>query len=194
MSWGEAYSVWNSIQTTKNRQADYLKAVSNNQQQLQNQTQATGLRLAAAALLARALVGLAGMTQSVGRLLSLPVRLAGQLTDGVRTTLSAMMRTLPGGQPTLNALQRLGSMLGDARQMLEEILARNVEHLKKLMVRAQWVQRLFSPENMKALASQLAKAFARNPILRTVGKAVKSILGKLRRWFGDETQEESLKD
>lgn len=186
MGWNEAYAVWKSIQTGKTREADYQKAVTGNQQGIGQEGFVQTLRMTAALMLARFVQNLMVMNARMQQAVVSMARAVGQVLSSVQNVFVQAGRQLLGLGQNITQLmasvgEKLASILGDTKKLLEDILHHNVENLKALFARLAFVERM---QQIRELAAKVFRQFMPRQVFRAVSRRIKSLLGGLKKLFG----------
>ncbi len=178
MGWNEAYALWKSIQVAQARNTDYLKASAGNQNRLQNEAFSLSLRQMATALLLRFLQGTAPALMLLNRAITSPIKTLANTANAFIQTINRPVQMLAAR--LIDISDKLATILGDARKLLDDIRQHNIENLKSLLARFAWIGQLAKIQN---LVGKVLRQFATGQIFRSVARRLKSVLGGLKRFF-----------
>jgi hypothetical protein len=179
MTWNEAWSVWNALQVAKTRQADYLKGVQSHQLDLQQQVISANQK-------SPLMAGLLRLTQFVSpfaqRFSQAMDRVFNSLGQGVRAAQNMIRMLTQSFMSNTNIADKLATLLGDSKKLLDDILHHNVENLKSLLARFQFAERLaqvgqLMEKALKSLASEAAQW------IQEAAERTQRALDRIKRWF-----------
>jgi hypothetical protein len=183
MTWNEAYGLWNALRVARIRNEDYLKGANLNQFR-QNQEATALQRGLVFSVLVRLQPALATFLQSPTLLLTTLARGFGQTMTGFRNALSGFREAIV--QPFLavaGIADKLATILGDARKLLDDLLHHNLENLKALIRNSRFVLLM---QQVEGLLKQVLQTFSPRRAFKTVGRRLSSVLGKI---FGKNSED-----
>lgn len=184
MSWNQAWSVWNALQIAKTRQEDYLKGAQNNQLNLQQQILSAQQRSPLMAGFLRLMEFATPLAQRFSQMVTGSLN---SMVRGVQTAQSVVRALAQSLLPNINITDKLATILGDGKKLLDDVFHQNVESLKSLHARFQFAERLaqvgqMMEKAMEALASEAAQW------IHEAGEKAQRVLEKIKRWFKTEPQ------
>jgi hypothetical protein len=190
MTWNEAYGLWNALRVARIRNEDYLKGANLNQFR-QNQEATALQRGLVFSVLVRLQPALATFLQSPALVFSALARGIGQTMTGFRNALSGFRETI--AQPFLavaGIADKLATILGDARKLLDDLLHHNSENLKTLIRHNRFVLLV---QQVEGLLKQVLQTFSPRRAFKTVGRRLRSVIGKIfGRNDADQDEENRL--
>jgi hypothetical protein len=178
MNWNQAWALWSSLQLSQAHQKEYLKGVQANQaRQQQGNVQLPARLIMVAARLFQSM-GMQGVAQRLNTL----AQNVNQFTNSVQNGIKAMVRLSLRGLDRINITDKLATILGDGKKLLDDILRNNVDALKNLMTRFQFLERL---AQVNHLMEKMFKTLATEATqwIHEIGERVEQVLEQLKRLF-----------
>lgn len=179
MSWNEAYALWKSIQVSQARQADYLKAVQNNQEHLQKQAQQTGFLQALSRAFGHPILQMGQLITSAmkGAWQGLQTSLGKVVQNAQQTVRQFTAHLSHLGAMFAQASARLATMLGEAKTLLEDIWQSQAEGFKALMMRLMYPLKL---QRLQGMFRNLLGKLTPQKLVERLKLGLQSLLKQLR--------------
>ncbi len=184
MGWSEAYALWNALRIARVRNEDYLKGMSDHQFRQMRENDRSFLLPFLGKLFPRLPVFLAWISQPFSPFAQL-------LNQGLNRLQNWLMPQRTPSVPRSGFLsgmaEKLATLLGDARKLLDDIRQHNVENLKSLLARLRRNQML---QFVEGLVGGMLRQFAPSRVMGAIQRRVKSAVDKLFGLFGNEPEAE----
>jgi hypothetical protein len=187
MGWDEAYATWHAIQVGKTRQEDYLKSTVFQQDCLQREVQAQAIRTLAQSLWLRFVNGASPLFVNISQTATNTLRGLLPLLNSPRNALGVLRDRVM--QPIIDITDKLATILGDAKKLLDDILHHNVEVLKSLIAKLQWEERM---AQVQSLMKRVLGQFSARKVFSGLVERVRSLFGRLMGFFDQSKEEEDL--
>jgi hypothetical protein len=182
MTWNEAWAVWNALKTNNARQADYLKGVAANRHHV---PLGNGALSGMTALMARFVQAALPTVRVVADALGSMGRSLTRIAQGMQQSVLLLLK----GVSNKGMADKLASLLGDGKKLLEDVLHHNVENLKSLLARLQLAERLAQvSELMEKALRELASEAAQ--WVQDVAEQFQRALERIGRWFRDGSRKD----
>lgn len=185
MSWNEAYATWHAIQLAEARQKDYLQSSAFQQERLQREVQTQAIRNLVQALWARFANGAPPFLANVGLVTVNTLRAAVSILNAPRTLVATLRERII--QPLIDITDKLATMLGDAKKLLDDIFHHNLEVLKSLIAQFQWQERM---AQVQSLMKRVLGQFSPRKILSGLADRAKSLFAKIWGLFEQPKKED----
>lgn len=187
MTWNQAWAVWNALQTNNARQSAYLKGTAINQARMQQDALASLQRMPLGNLLVRLMQAYLPIARGFTQATALAGRVVEQMVRGLENVARQLASALVDGN---RIADKLASILGDGKKLLEDILHHNIETLKSIMARLNFAERLAQVNKMmenalRTLAAETAQW------IHEAGEQVQALFEKLKRWFKKPPKDQS---